>query len=161
MRFARKRLSLILWLAVLVMPVAAVAMPAPESVWRPEATETGWLSAYAPHVMDWQVEYRIGTGQAPEHAFDYYETFIAVADCSLIGDVWILRPVDAAAGRAGEWREALIVDCAGSAHTVAWMTGNHILAELDYETWVDWQGYRNEDGLGVEVVKVTEKWLVN
>jgi hypothetical protein len=136
----------------LLATLAAIAlMPLPEVDWRPETVEAGWLSGYAEYVMEWQVGYRIERGQAPAQAFDLYETFIAVADCSLIGDTWILRPVDATAGRVGEWREALIVDCAGSAHTVAWMEDNRILAELDWKTWTDWQVYRNEYGLGVEV----------
>lgn len=116
------------------------------------SVESGWLSAYAPGMMDYQVDYRIGTGQAPADAFSRFDTFVAVADCSTIGDVIYLRPIDREVGRVGGWRSALVVDCAGNDGTPQWMEENRILAEVDWETWQDWQEYRTAAGLGVEVV---------
>lgn len=132
--------------------LALLMMPGPELPWHgPEHVEVGWLSRYAPGVMDDQVTYRIGTGEAPADAFDQFQIFIAVEDCGKIGDVLFIRPYDSETGVKGRWKEALVVDCAGDVETVEWMQTNHILAEVSAEIWDAWQVYRTDEGLGVEI----------
>lgn len=134
-----------------MIEIVTAALTALSLATEPQGVERGYLSAYADGMMHHQVVYRQGAGQAPHNAYELYDTFIAVSDCSLIGDVWFLRPVDED-GRKGEWVRALVVDCAGDIPTVEWLETNRILAEVDWQTWQEWQPFRGKRGLGVEVV---------
>lgn len=82
---------------------------------------TGWASHYAPHVMDYPIEYHQLQTPCPGCA-------IAVADCSMIGDYWMIRPKG-----SPEWTPVVIADCAGNDGTPQWMAENGIIAELSYE----------------------------
>lgn len=78
---------------------------------------TGWASHYDQNVMD-RV---IATRQAghvrmtlPQELPDV-DGYIAVQDCSEIGNVWLLRVEG-----TQKWSSYLVADCAGGPSTVAW-----------------------------------------
>jgi len=88
------------------------------------AQSTGTASQYAPGVMQATAAY---------HGYEYGDgRFVAVADCSRIGDYVLLRQP------GGEWEIHRVADCAGNDGTPGWMAANSIIVEISYETAVRW-----------------------
>ena len=92
----------------------------------PRDIETGHLSAYAELPTTATLAYRIELGQIELGDEDVY---IAVLDCSRIGDTGMLVSEDLSLS-------FLVFDCAGIADGgYDWMVDNDIVAEVDYYTW--------------------------
>lgn len=112
---------------------------------------TGWASQYDPGVFKGVVKMR----QARRTAMDLpnrlpdVNGFIAVVDCSKIGQVWRVRPVG-----EWQWREMLVADCAGPHLREDGLTGRQwmilfgVVIEADYETALEW----GTVGRGIKVV---------
>ena len=104
----------------------------PDATPQPEVR--GWVSAYAPGVMEEVVRYRLDTdlwrNPLPR---DWYTTAGAIAtnDCAQVGQVVTLVTPD---GR--EW-PVLVADCGGGGDGIGsdWMTKHGIVAELDWRLW--------------------------
>lgn len=109
----------------------------------------GMASQYAPGVM----ESVIRTRQAGLTAYtlpadlSQYSVFVAMEDCSMVGDEILIRPV------GGTWERGMITDCSGDAATSAWMIKNGIVVEIDGATAARW----NTVGRGIEVEVAVEK----
>jgi len=61
--------------------------------------------------------------------------YIAVYDCSEIGNIWWVESPN------GIWESMLIVDCAmprGTDGAAEWMEENNVAMEVDYQTAVRW-----------------------
>ena len=71
--------------------------------------------------------------------------YIAVKDCEHIGEVWYLRPIG-----GNKVESFLVIDCAGSTETIAWMNRNNILVEVDYNTAKRW----NTVGRGIKIERI-------
>ena len=86
--------------------------------------DTGWTSRYDVGVMQWQVDYHGLQTPCDDCA-------VAVSDCSLIGDYWLIKPVD-----ANEWTPVVVADCAGqdalNEDGISWMDESGIIVELSY-----------------------------
>jgi len=99
---------------------------------------TGLVSQYAPGVMEKVIKNRQSWGQLPEILPDV-AGYIAVVDCSALGEVWLLRPRG-----TQTWGRFLVVDCAGPQLRPdgktggQWMLDNNIFAEVGYRTAKDW-----------------------
>lgn len=96
---------------------------------------SGWASGYADGVMDATVAYRMENNYwySPP-PYDWYQVagYIAVNDCTRVGETATLVDPD-----GHEWR-VLVSDCGGDEGPdmgAAWMTANHIVAELDAGLW--------------------------
>ena len=86
--------------------------------------DVGWGSHYANTVMQSPVEY---------HGYEYGDgRYIAVSDCSLIGDYVLIRQP------GNDWELHQVADCAGADGTPQWMAENNIILELSYETARRW-----------------------
>lgn len=96
----------------------------------------GWASQYDPGVMESVIGVRQSAGRTSYTLptdLPQVSSFIAVRDCSNIGDVWFIRP------EGGEWERALVTDCAGIADGgLDWMIKNNVVVEVDHETAVRW-----------------------
>ena len=69
--------------------------------------------------------------------------YIAVLDCSQIGNIWHLQ-------HQGVVESFLVVDCAGDLATKQWMLRNNILVEVDHATAERWHTVGH--GAQIEVV---------
>jgi len=96
--------------------------------------DSGWTSRYAPDVMSWQTAYHASID--PSHIAPCDGCAVAVSDCSLIGDYWLIRPVG-----ADEWTPVIVSDCAGkdalNSMGISWMDEYNILVELSYPLAVE------------------------
>jgi len=92
---------------------------------------TGRASQYSPGVMQEVIRNRQAWGQIPDD-LSAYDGFVAVLDCSKIGEEIMLKPE-----HSSNWEKFLVVDCAGS-DAVDWMKSNNILVEVDYSTARRW-----------------------
>lgn len=109
------------------------------SVFAKEESKTmvyeGWLSAYAQEPTDHTMAYRLETGDIQEG----YEVYIAVPECSRIGETGEIEFPD------GIKKSYQVFDCASrdteTDDSSNWMKDNNIVAELDYYSW-------KEHGLG-------------
>jgi len=93
---------------------------------------TGLLSAYALNPTIGTLRIRQEWGQLPQD-LTAYEVFLAVEDCSLIGQ-------EATLEIEGQSYDGMIFDCAGvNAYDEgqSWMTTLGIAAEVDYHFWID------------------------
>jgi len=111
----------------------------------------GMASQYAPGVMDEVVANRqrgITIADLPD-PLPSVDGFVAVEDCSEIGDIIWLRPEG-----QGAWESFLVADCSGDQRTSDWMARNNILVEVDYATALRWEtvGY----GIAVEMLQLEE-----
>ena len=88
---------------------------------------TGWLSQYGKAPTVGTIAYRQSVGDLPLDLTPF-DGFVAVADCGRIGDTGWLSI------RGGPLERIAVMDCAGDAETVSWMSSNSILAEVDYWT---------------------------
>lgn len=109
---------------------------------------TGIASQYAPGVMEQVISTRqAGLARATLPAgLPPVAGYVAVIDCSRIGEVVWLRPV----GETG-WEPFLVTDCANPADgSDVWMTQNGILVEVDYNTAVRWSTVSH--GIAIEMM---------
>lgn len=88
------------------------------------APYSGWTSRYAEGVMQLQVDYHDLQTPCDDCA-------IAVSDCALIGDTWLIRPLG-----DDKWTPVVIADCAGKdaldSKGISWMDRHNIVMELSY-----------------------------
>lgn len=88
-------------------------------------SERGWTSRYDPGVMEATAAY---------HGLDLdaYDGAVAAADCSRLGETWLIRKLDD--GR--RWLRVVVADCAGrDAYDAAgelWMHRQNVICELSY-----------------------------
>jgi len=81
--------------------------------------------------------------------------YIAVQDCSRIGEVWWLRPAS-----GGPWEKFLVVDCAGPQLRAdgltggQWMQDNNVIVEVGYPTALDW----GTVGRGIKIERGLQLW---
>ena len=94
--------------------------------------ESSWSSRYDPTPMAATIELRQDWGQL-QADLSMYDGFVAVADCTRIGQDTYLKPA-----HLTDFERFLVVDCAGAASTHSWMIDNDILVELDYDTAERW-----------------------
>ena len=91
--------------------------------------DSGWTSRYAPDVMSYQTAYH--ASYDPSHVAPCDGCAVAVSDCSLIGDYWLIRPLG-----SDEWTPVIVSDCAGkdalNDKGISWMDEYNILLELSY-----------------------------
>ena len=113
---------------------------------------TAWASQYDPGVMEKVVANQQKWGRLPVAVLPDVDGFVAVSDCSRIGDVLYLRPT----GQVN-WEKYLIVDCAGSEATRDWMKVGNIVAEVDAQTAIRWGTVRM--GARVEVGKRIRRFV--
>jgi len=106
-------------------------------------TNVGVASQYSPGVMEATIRVRQAKRTAhhlPKHLPEGVKSYVAIRDCSAIGEFVLIRPV------GGVWEKALIVDCASKTDSrkadglsgYQWMTYNGVMAEIDYRTAVRW-----------------------
>lgn len=97
---------------------------------------TGIASQYAPGVMDKVVYNRqhLSTSFSLPGELPNVHGYVATRDCSDIGKIVYLRPVDCDDCR---FEKFLVADCAGIADGgFSWMVRNNIIVEIDYESAV-------------------------
>lgn len=103
----------------------------------------GWTTAYAPGVMDGPVQYH-------GIKLDGWDGAIAVEDCGMIGQTWLIRPMG-----TKQWWRVVVADCAGrnayDEDGVSWMTKQNVILELSYKLAYEFNATRG--GIKVEVVK--------
>ena len=94
---------------------------------------TALASQYSPHTMESVVAIRQDQELLPQ-VLPSVDGYIAVLDCSLIGQTWHLRPQG-----TPTWEQFLIADCANPLDGGdTWMVDHNIIAEVDYKTAVRW-----------------------
>jgi len=94
--------------------------------------ESGNLSAYNEMPMKYTLKQRLEWNHITVEQVRHADVFLAVADCSRIGEYVHVR-ID-----GNDWQTGLIFDCAvqdNSDGTLDWMEQNNILAEIDHITW--------------------------
>jgi hypothetical protein len=143
--FVRKHIGLVLWLAVLLLPLSAVAdglFATPD--W------SGYTSRYAPGVFAdvIAVKQLNGWGNLPE-VVTGFDGYMALETCRYDGQVVWARP-----GPGRHWESFLVVDCSGSGATSEWMRRNNIVAEIDHDSFMRWyeEGWHTEKGMPIEIV---------
>jgi len=108
----------------------------------------GWTSRYDPYVMSWQTDYHASYDTS--HIATCEGCAVAVSDCSLIGDYWLIRPYG-----ADEWTPVIVSDCAGKdaldSKGVSWMDEHNIIVELSYPLAVAFDAVGNSRE--VEVIR--------
>jgi len=88
--------------------------------------------------MERVVANRQAWGQLPA-TLPRVDGYIAVVDCSALGEVWLLRPAG-----AETWERFLVADCAGPQLRLdgftggQWMEKNRIIVEVGYPTVERW-----------------------
>lgn len=106
---------------------------------------TGWLSAYCLNPTVGTIAYQQEVGRLPDRV-EHYEVFLAVEDCSLVGQ-------EATLIAGGETYAGIVFDCAGvnayDKEGVSWMRELGVAAEVD---WWFWQAH--PELIGVEQVQV-------
>ena len=113
---------------------------------------TGWASQYAPGVMGRVVSRQQRLGRLPANV-EKFSGFIAVQQCSGVGNYYLLRPLG-----AEQWELFAAADCAGphlredGLTGYQWMLYNNVLVEVDYETAKRWDTVGR--GIKVEMVEV-------
>ena len=112
---------------------------------------TGTLSQYAPGKAQRTITVRQTRPTAYPLPTELYPTdgYIAVLDCSEIGNVWTLRFPNSTL------ETFLVIDCAGDTTTRKWMIRNNIIGEVDYETALR----HNSVGYGITDVQIIEQQL--
>ena len=91
------------------------------------ASRFGYLSQYAPTMMELVISNRQQMGQLPWD-LSGYTVFIAMESCDEVGRTKYLTWGD------GSVERALVTDCSGHYETSQWMWENNIIAEVDYNT---------------------------
>jgi len=113
---------------------------------------TGTLSQYAPGKAQQTIKVRQTrpTAYPLPTQLPTTDGYIAVLDCSEIGNIWTLRFPD------GTIETFLVIDCAGDTITRNWMRWNNIIGEVNYETALR----HNSVGYGITGVELVEERLV-
>lgn len=91
------------------------------------ASRFGYLSQYAPTMMELVISNRQQMGQLPWD-LSGYSVFVAMESCDEVGRTKYLTWDD------GSVERVLVTDCSGSLETSQWMWDNNIIAEVDYNT---------------------------
>ena len=109
---------------------AGTAIEAAPGHIMPGIDTDGWVSQYAPGLMDRVVEQRMEWGQMPTDVWDY-DIRTAVLDCAYIGYVGSVLWHD-----THTTESVIVTDCACRCHptTINWFTRDDIIIEVDYET---------------------------
>ena len=120
---------------------------------------TGIVSQYGPGRMESNLAVRQEghTAYTPPQDLSPYDGFIAVNDCSDIGNVYYVRPLGC---EICSWERFLAVDCSGHVETTLWMNANDIFGEIGHASVERFSKYLGKDmtGKGIPVMIAVEEW---
>ena len=110
---------------------------------------TGYTSRYAPGVMGLQTAYHAAYDDT--HIAPCEGCAVAVSDCSRIGDIMLIRPIQK---KPVAWIPVIVSDCGGKdsldENGKSWMDKANILVELSYSLAVKFGALNS---IEIEVIK--------
>lgn len=117
-------------------------------------TNGALASKYGEQVTIATLEKRLEWGHVSAFQAEFADGFVAVLDCSMIGEWVVIRPAG-----SSTWENHVVYDCAGrnDPSTIEFMS--HVAVEVDYYTADRW-GFDCTCGFEIEVMDVTGELII-